>query len=631
MADSENEYNDGASSLGEASMSLSDVSMGEAPMEFSSHENAPDDDSNSANHPSEPARLLASLKRPLPESEKQEDHHPLKRRPGIYSHAYVHTLNAAVLEAASRNVPSNPEETPLHDTQLGLTYWTAEEKHRFFSLIARLGKDNLPAIARELRTKGELEIRQYAVILDDAVQFRQNLARYEQGNIKKPDILTPIQLANIPAAAEISEEGERLLEGAADALAVRQEKVEDADEKHKWGGRWRVTQALAKDLGQLADRRLASDLPLKVGREKKTTDEKTDSRGSTVAPEDQKVAQITDLFALPTWLRLSERIFMNGGMESDNNWRLVGTEKPSIRMTALEDFYTITNSITRKLVAASLAMAEQRIRLRLNAVSNLKPRVRKRDVRAAVASTRMKRNPQKFWRDVPRRLQLDVHEIEPKATDQMEPMEYDDIEDTLVVDYDSEVEPDVHFDNDYELSEDEDFHQIDSGTCGLEITGFPTDEPVLSCGEDAGVVDNDDDNSDGIIDVVEEEDEDELKIQKEIKEIMTYTAVDYPETHVPQEALRHRIISERQRERQAEAVDIKNSRLEEVRLWELLNQKPPLELAGPPAANEGKVEDGKTHVKVEELFNWMAADWRDSTNYESEWEEEIPRALGVKK
>lgn len=100
---------------------------------------------------------------------------------------------------------------------------------------------------------------------------------------------------------------------------------------------------------------------------------------------------------------------MNGPKES---WQTLGGQPPSIRYTAFIDIHTLVVSFTRKLVSASIFMAQSRLRstdsriLKSSKESDVKPS----DVEAATNTLGLPPNTKEYWAKVPRRLGLDVLE-----------------------------------------------------------------------------------------------------------------------------------------------------------------------------------------------------------------------------
>ncbi|KAJ8124425.1 hypothetical protein O1611_g9216 [Lasiodiplodia mahajangana] len=132
---------------------------------------------------------------------------------------------------------------------------------------------------------------------------------------------------------------------------------------------------------------------------------------------------------------------------SDGNWHAVSEEQepPAIRATALADFHALVHSVTRRLLFATLYVAESRIRTKSLNDARKRPnfRIRAEDVDAAVSSLGMKHNSRQFWARCARRLQLNViddrveqdgssdHEDEETDTDESEDTDGDGRQSTV--------------------------------------------------------------------------------------------------------------------------------------------------------------------------------------------------------
>ena len=100
---------------------------------------------------------------------------------------------------------------------------------------------------------------------------------------------------------------------------------------------------------------------------------------------------------------------MNGPKES---WQTLGGQPPSIRYTAFIDIHTLVVSFTRKLVSASIFMAQSRLRSTDSRIlkSSKELDLRPSDVEAAANTLGLAPNMKEYWVKVPRRLGLDVLE-----------------------------------------------------------------------------------------------------------------------------------------------------------------------------------------------------------------------------
>ncbi|KAJ4300430.1 hypothetical protein N0V88_003105 [Collariella sp. IMI 366227] len=210
----------------------------------------------------------------------------------------AHLLNEDILDVTSRYVPHNWDST-LARSQIGLTYWSEVEKTLLFEALARLGRDDAAGIAARLKTKSELEVADFLSLLDKATR-------------KKKEAIAP---ADIPAAVELSQACCAALEEAADAR--------------------RRPLLLAHH---------PSNLPTLL---------------NTATPSLPFPPPLLTLFRLPIFLHLSSHLFMNSSVD-EYNWRAISSDPPAIRATALADFHTLVVSVTRRLVAATIFVADAR-------------------------------------------------------------------------------------------------------------------------------------------------------------------------------------------------------------------------------------------------------------------------------
>ncbi|KAJ9131576.1 RNA polymerase I-specific transcription initiation factor rrn5 [Pleurostoma richardsiae] len=520
------------------------------------------------------SRRSSPLKRPADALSPR----PSKRTRGsAFSRAYLDLLNEDIEDAASGYVPHadvDPLEpsSALPASQIGMTFWTSAEKELFFSALGRLGRDDAAGIARRIRTKDELEVRQYLALLHDATA-----ARRRHGE------LDPLELADFPAAVELSQECCEALEDAADALADRQERYEERVEAARWGADlWLVTQDNCRGVEEEA-RALAGDEPQ---------------------------AEPASLFKVENWLRLSERVFMNSPAEEGNWWSVADGECPALRATALDDFYSLAVSITRRIVAATLYVAMSRVRSKRVEDPQLKGFVMLRDVAAAAASLGMTADKRSYWVGCPRRLGLEVYEDPPRGTrdDGREPMAYENVE-TALLDaagkgegrlaggrrasgtFVSDRESSYPSSSDEEQLEEE---LSDGENRSSEESGHASDE------------EEEDDTSDVDADILEEADE-----------VLLHSAVDVPQTTRGRQALIRRIKAERDQEAYADRLDARDTYVEERRMWNLLGRQPTTPL---PKVEDLRADTAhRNKISVNDVYS-VGRDWWEKLRYVSEWE-----------
>ncbi|KAG8667027.1 hypothetical protein FPOAC2_12171 [Fusarium poae] len=479
-----------------------------------------------------------SLKRPA-----EDDLIPrqFKRQKGVLNTDYLDLLNRDIENAAQRVCfTHDDEETALYPTQIGLTYWSLPEKKLFFEATARLGQTDLKGIAARVGTKSEIEVNHYLDVLRRARLLRQR-------EVRRP----AIEFSEIPAAVELSQQCCHALDEAADAISMRQERKEELREEGKWGECWDITPKIALRLDKGESINGSQDL------------------------------QFKGLFNLHTWLRLSERVFMNSSIPSEN-WQHIDDRPPSMWATTFDDFHSLAVSLTKRLVQTTLFMSMSRIRAKRELHPHTRDIVRAQDVQAAIASLGMKPDSRQFWSKCARRLRLEVQE-EPPSNDEEgegEPLSYEEIEDLLSL-TDEDVKPIIksEFDDDVEFSEPE------------ALSPDFEDPPLLSDEEDAAV-------------------------NREANEVLQFSAADFPETYRKKEVLKNRIATERRQEKYAEERDQYANWQAENEMWDLLQKKPPIEL--PRVPEPGPLQ--RSTMDVEGIFP-IGRDWRTKTKYRSEWEQ----------
>jgi RNA polymerase I-specific transcription initiation factor RRN5 len=312
-----------------------------------------------------------------------------KRLKGFYSHDYRDLLNIEIIDAGKRSI--HEDNIPLEASQIGSSTWSVEEKNDFFTGLARVGKDDIRAIAARVRTKSEVEVQEYIQVLDQA--YRD----------KKSNGTRLLEQMDFPIALEITPECSTIMERAADALAIRQERYEEDIEKAKWGNNWLLTEDICKSL--------ESNRKLQPGEE-----------------NIEEILPAASLLNARNWLILSENIFMNSSEpRQEDNWREIGEpgETPAIRATAFEDFHSLTVSITKRIVSTVLFCTMSRIRA-TGSTKAIQADVGTSDVEAALKILKMAENSNDFWIKCARRNNLAVSDPDDNSI-----MTYEEVENEL--------------------------------------------------------------------------------------------------------------------------------------------------------------------------------------------------------
>ena len=303
----------------------------------------------------------------------------------------------------------------LADSRIGASLWTAEEKGRFFSAVARYGCDDLPAMARILETKSQLEV---GVYLRELEAGREHEAERSSRRVY-------FSRADVQVAYEVSEECGLGLDHAADALAIECEQRDAAAEKRKYGDGWLVDAERATAIDTLIDG---------------TQDCEKDADGSDVEREqieqDQSPSnQLTpaaSFFDTTTLLQLSRSLFMNGpavgpwnyrtadllehrshhylsdsAPRSDQDEDVQSFAEPAIYQSALDDLHSLVKDVTQKIVHAILFQATSRLRAKDD--DSPAPVVITSDVHTAIDVLGLNLDWKSYWAKLPRRAGLELY------------------------------------------------------------------------------------------------------------------------------------------------------------------------------------------------------------------------------
>ncbi len=317
----------------------------------------------------------------------------LKRLRPFYNNDYRKLFNETLNEIV--------EGAPVEDAglilpkQVGVTGWSSDELEEFFTVLARKGRHELPAIATAIGTKTELEVHVF-------IQLLQNATVEQHMESPRHDLF---ENSDIPAALEIGKDCSSALELTADALSVLQQEVENKLERNKYGELWRLDWRTSHWIDQA----------------------QSEKEDGNVKPLEALPA--AELLNLGSFLELSENLFMNSNAAEDN-WRsYCGGKIPvSIIYTAFSDIHRLAISVTKRLVQSSLFMAMSRIK---NRNKNLEQCVQPTDIRAALNVLGMKHNSRNFWIQTARRCNLAVYHKPGRGKQ----LSYDEVEERLSRDW----------------------------------------------------------------------------------------------------------------------------------------------------------------------------------------------------
>ncbi|KAL7822869.1 hypothetical protein V8C26DRAFT_189729 [Trichoderma gracile] len=534
----------------EADLSTGYEAYGEPVSEESDYvEEAEDEDDDSVSSAAESQDLQSPLKRPFDDAIAA--YRPFKRQRSELNFGYLELLNEEIQDAAQRI--SFGDQEPLPASQIGLTVWAPAEKQSFFEAVARLGKHDLPGIAAKVGSKSVAEVSQYLMHLQDACDSRrQQVSR------------SILELAEYPAAVEISQQCCHAQEEAADEISLKQEVREEMREQSRWGDMWDVTPKVAKKLSRdvhlhSQDANIPSDVP-----------------------------QFAQLFHLSKWLELSARMFMNSSVPA-NNWNSIDENPPSMWATTFDDLYSLAVSITRRLVQTTLFMAMSRIRSKTAIGWKIRDMVLPQDVEAAISSLNMACKSSEAWIGSARRLRLDVYEDPPEGDEEPEEdrMTYEEVERALSDGRASGSQQQAH----------------PYSPLSAQLSPSEGEDDMLS-GDSA-------DSSRS----VSPTDEEERQVDMETREVLEYTIGDIRLDKATSKALRACIATDRLKERQAEEADQHASYKAEIEMWNVLQKKPPMDLPK-------KQDPGPPRRSAQSMDNFFPSgrDWARKLLYYSEWE-----------
>lgn len=316
--------------------------------------------------------------------------------------AYRDLLNSEIAEASGQ--VSHVKADALPPSQIGASFWTSQEKDKFFEALSCRGSGDLPCLSAAIGTKSQFEVKAYILLLQEGVRELDVAGRARE----------KFELADAPVAAEISEECLEVEESIAAELHRRVQEQEEAKEQERWGEEnWLIDEDVAAEI----------EIESGTGNEKaiKTEDNEDDGPVDAETPQSRSNDEENDsnstllsadqLLNSSNFLQLSQSLFMNS-KDPDLDWRTVAEDDdtnlpPSMRRTAFEDFYNLAVSLTRRLVQASIFQALSR--LRSSSDPRLVAGVNRHDVHAAREIAGPKTEGQAYWTNAIRRCGIEVY------------------------------------------------------------------------------------------------------------------------------------------------------------------------------------------------------------------------------
>ena len=367
-----------------------------------------------------------------------------------------------------------------------------------------------------------------------------------------------LQLYDLSPTFEVSEQLCVSLDFAAEALAVFQYKEELRAEKSKYG---KLSLLTTREAKWVESRLEAHDL----GEE-----------------EISKTLPAAQLLDLNMFLTLSKRVFMNSSV-LENNWCSYAERRtsPSIMYTAFSDFHALAVSLTKRLVQSTLFFAMSRLRASDVLGSKIsRQHVRRRDVVAALDVLGIEVNGKKTWAKTARKCKLRVYDKVRHRKTFGERYSYDEVEEILSSE---QSRP-----RGRSIPSNESPTNVSAFSLAASLKNSSADETKkfdfstsLSADDDGSSMSNDDGN--------------------------------IPLSHNDRQSRKQELLDQ-SHDSYADALDLRASRDEERRLWQLLGEDP-----------ESKMQPERIQIprvpRRERKSREDLVDWRTWVDYVPEWEE----------
>lgn len=331
---------------------------------------------------------------------------------------YRDLLNSSIDEVTDNSVNA---ATDILDSRIGASYWSAGEKEALLTRLQTCQPCDLHALQQAVVTKSESEVHVYLGLLQRALEGQESPR-------PAPDRFT---YADIPAAAEISQNFDHHLDIAAEALADRVEWHDAALERRMFGDEWLISEELALDIDDRYDSQQSLQPDDEPSNDLELEDKDTDEQHVNDAMAGSTSTSAYYLLQLSTCLQLSRNIFMNSGSDQDLNWRQMSmsapirtiSAEPAMFRSAVEDFSLLVTDFTRRLVYASLFQAQSRLRANDRRSSTAVASVRAVDVQTAASMLGLDASWTRFWATAAQRHSLGVF-TESKKFDDGRPREH---------------------------------------------------------------------------------------------------------------------------------------------------------------------------------------------------------------
>jgi RNA polymerase I-specific transcription initiation factor RRN5 len=312
--------------------------------------------------------------------------------------SYRDHLNSTILGITGNDTDENHDR--LEPSQIGASFWTTQEKHRFFAALQSCGPGDLLRLATAVGTKSEPEIKAYILLLQQGARELQAKSRLELAS------------ADLPAAVEIGVECLQAEEAAAGALEAKARAVEEEKERVRWSNeQWLIDEDVAAALDAQYEDAVEHDDAAEHD-DHVDGDANADPAARNSNESDNTPPTSLELLRASSLLQLSRSVFMNS-KDLASNWHTLtendpeGRLSPSIRRTALEDFHNLVVSLTRRLMQVSIFQALSR--LRASSDPRVQPNVHVFDVVAARETMGLKTGGPEYWASAVKRCGVEVY------------------------------------------------------------------------------------------------------------------------------------------------------------------------------------------------------------------------------
>ncbi|KAG5438687.1 hypothetical protein PCANB_002407 [Pneumocystis canis] len=299
----------------------------------------------------------------------------LKRRCSIFrpfNFVYLQLLNQVIRETMA-DVDVGMMKNTLCSSVINGNLWSSLEKEKFFKSLSRRSRHNPEDIARDVGSKSVIQVIAYINILEEESQMLRFFSKSHGKEI--------VSLRHIPAAMEMSDEWIDVEEQEAKKIQQWVDKLQEHQEKLIWGPEWSF-------LGNK-----------KISEIEMALDFVNESFLSIQEPLFQVSPEI--YFLRPkSFIELSERLFFNKNTQS--------SKKIVLYRTTLRHMYELAFKLTKRLVQAAHFIALSRLRAESSSNFHSQHLIRSKDVLIAVDILGLNRNSDKYWLNLPRRIEMTI-------------------------------------------------------------------------------------------------------------------------------------------------------------------------------------------------------------------------------